>query len=114
MHPAHVRGHGRANFVCFAAQRDHCVRLAPRHVAEALRVLPGDVDPGLEHHLDRGGMDAPGLGPRAPDLGASRRQSPGEALGHLAASGVVDAHEDDAPGWRGNERSRALGFGHAA
>ena len=77
-----------------AAHRDHDVGGAHDLIGERLRELLGHVDAELLHRLDDRGVELVGRpAARRADLDSSLRAQPDQPGGHLAAAGVVHAHE---------------------
>lgn len=96
MEAGDLAGVGRADLVGVTADGDDDIDPAGQELVHVLRGMGGDIHPGLGHDLDRKGVHiARRLGACAEDLGCIPDRDPQETFGHMAATGVAGAKDED-------------------
>lgn len=90
-----VSGKRRAGLFGVVADRDDIVKMPTQVFPHVLRALAGNVDPDLLHHADRGLIDPGRPGPGAVRLEPVAAVMPEDAFGHLGATGIARAQNEN-------------------
>lgn len=101
----HLTWKGRARLIGVAADSDDGFNILMEEIVHVLRVMGGDVDADLLHHLDSEGMHIPrGIRTGALYVEEVTGDHAKDAFGEVAATGIAGTQDQDG--------GQAHGFGH--